>query len=1392
MSETLLPPSAEETPEGPGARLAGFAMLAELANPAGDKRPTKGPAMARLDRVLRGSAPSWAIHRLSPQLAGDSRPTRLGLKRRLDQLATLDPRLALIVIVGTVVETDDGLALVTEHRWQDHPEDCTLPLVWLGEALRRTQIEVLAVALQLRGPRLLVRRGWERLQGELAEGQGGQLLIVHQEADRRCLVEVLEAGFTGAAANALGEVTLEGLAVHCEERLGAWIWLNAAAAGGFLCQRPSMLALPPVDELFETSGGEGASAGRRGELQVGEVLPGRIAILGRLGEGGHGSVYLAEQRRIGRKVAVKLLRRGRYVGPLQLRLFVREIQSIGLLSHPNVVQIFQADVTEGGELFYAMELIDGCSLAHLLDRSHRLPVARARRVVDDVLAGLEAAHRVGVFHLDVKPSNVMLRADEGDEGRAVLLDFGIARLAGVSEDDGLQLGTPGYMAPEQLAGGPCDARTDVYIVGLLLYEMLAGQRPRAGAPPDEGDLAEQIDDEALCALITTALAEDPDERFASAADFRAALAGEAPRAAAKTSPFFYLSPFDERDRWRLFGREGEIERLVGRALAERLVVVSGPSGAGKTSLLRAGLIPELRACGCDPIYIPCRRWPLDDLEGLVGADVSNLREALGARRARGKRVVLVFDHVEALATQSRGGVTALQAFIEELASELDVASELNAAVVLSLREEFVGRLALLRERSWGALAELTVGALPRSAAERALRQPLDERGVAVDDALVEALLTDLEQAAAGLAGLRGERGGSVYPPHLQMVATLLYERLEVGETRLGLSHYRALGGLDGVLREHLDRTLDRSLSEAQTTLARQIFKELVSSEGTRATRGEGDLLSVLEVGGVERAEVLRTLALLQHERLVVTVRLAEERVGWELVHDSLVPRIRAWMDRRELDQRRARELLRLHLNRSKAGTPYLLTRRDVREVARHPEIVSQLDAASELSTTAGALDASQLLALSRRHYRLRYGALGLAIVLLLGVTSGLAYQQLREREARLRDWAHSELEVQLFEIDAAGRQRWVSARDLPGLRVALHRVGARFRLEPGPPVAAERYMSKRLAPSAKGASRFALAASGGRYALVISGRNRRGRQPCERAVLWSVRLPGYVEASRHDTPPQLSVVVPSCTETRRELVPIPGGAFFSGDHDSHRWYAPRRYVLDDYSIDRTEVSNRAYRRFVEGSKQLTGARMPANSQAYSKRQLHPEAPVTEVSWHEARNYCLWLGKTLPTFAQHEKAGRGGIWLDGDRGRQRKNPMPHRRFPWGNEPRREPNDPRVAQWSKKVVAEDPERNGPDPVDSHALPNAAYPQLRNLVGNVAEWLADGPRKPKGFRDPDGTRNPAGPMDGSTRYRLAHYSYWRFRWKEGLWISWVEPILAEGPRPVMGMRCATPLPR
>ena len=323
------------------------------------------------------------------------------------------------------------------------------------------------------------------------------------------------------------------------------------------------------------------------------------------------------------------------------------------------------------------ELLEGETLRERLERGP-LPMRRAIEVAVDVCRGLDAAHARGLVHRDLKPENVFLTTD----GRVKILDFGLAKLRrgeGVGElrgdapvaggppvaegpgapgdpdtqtADGVILGTLGYLSPEQARGLTADARSDLFALGAVLYEMLSGRRAFKGkTPADTLSAILQKDPPALGSgsgpllpateqIVQRCLAKEPGERFHSAHDLGLALEALLERsspspASADTAeappPYPGLSSFDERDAPRFFGRDADVETLWHRLKAHALLAVIGPSGAGKTSFVRAGVVADrppgwgavvttpgtapLR-CGsdrrwcrrCRPTRTPCGTW----------------------------------------------------------------------------------------------------------------------------------------------------------------------------------------------------------------------------------------------------------------------------------------------------------------------------------------------------------------------------------------------------------------------------------------------------------------------------------------------------------------------------------------------------------------------------------------------------------------------------------------------------------------------------------------------------------------------------------------------------------------------------------------------------------------
>jgi serine/threonine-protein kinase len=201
-----------------------------------------------------------------------------------------------------------------------------------------------------------------------------------------------------------------------------------------------------------------------------------------IGHGGMGVVFVARDLTLDRQVAIKVVQPDLASHASIAGRFLTEARTVARLRHPNIVAIHAAGQTDG-LLYYVMDYVEGESLRQRLTREERLPVDEARTILKDVASALHAAAGAGVVHRDVKPANVLL---EAETGRAMLVDFGIARIAGgeaaaVITGDGLVLGTPTYMSPEQASGEEIDARSDLYALGVMGYEMLAGRPPFEGS-----------------------------------------------------------------------------------------------------------------------------------------------------------------------------------------------------------------------------------------------------------------------------------------------------------------------------------------------------------------------------------------------------------------------------------------------------------------------------------------------------------------------------------------------------------------------------------------------------------------------------------------------------------------------------------------------------------------------------------------------------------------------------------------------------------------------------------------------------------------------------------------------------------------------------------------------
>ncbi len=265
---------------------------------------------------------------------------------------------------------------------------------------------------------------------------------------------------------------------------------------------------------------------------IGTVFDGRYRIVRKLGAGGMADVYLAEDQELGRRVAIKILNDRHAADDSFIERFRREAKNAAGLSHPNIVSIYDRGEAEG-TYYIAMEYLDGRSLKELIVGRGPAPVKVAIEYARQVLAALGAAHRHGIVHRDIKPHNVLV----GPEGRLKVTDFGIAR-SGASQmtEVGSIIGTAQYLSPEQAQGAPVDQTSDLYSVGVVLYEMLTGQVPFTGDTPLEiamkhlsevptppSELRSEVPHD-LDSVVLRALAKDPAERYGSAEEMDADLA----------------------------------------------------------------------------------------------------------------------------------------------------------------------------------------------------------------------------------------------------------------------------------------------------------------------------------------------------------------------------------------------------------------------------------------------------------------------------------------------------------------------------------------------------------------------------------------------------------------------------------------------------------------------------------------------------------------------------------------------------------------------------------------------------------------------------------------------------------------------------------------------------
>ncbi len=297
-----------------------------------------------------------------------------------------------------------------------------------------------------------------------------------------------------------------------------------------------------------------AAAPQNADPWIGQVVNGKFRVEALVGQGGMGRVYRARHLTLDRPVVLKMLHKDFSTDPQVVQRFQREARAASRLNHPNSIAVLDFGESEDGTLFMAMEFLAGRDLAKIVGGEFPLGEARIVRIGAQILSALAEAHAQGIIHRDLKPENVMIEPRRGEPDFVKVLDFGIAKITAPGANEpkltqaGLVCGTPEYMSPEQARGAEIDARTDLYSMGVILYQLATGELPFQSDTP-VGFLTKHLAEqpvparqrwgdvsEALEAVISKAMEKDPARRFQSADEMREALLAVDPASAGAPAP----------------------------------------------------------------------------------------------------------------------------------------------------------------------------------------------------------------------------------------------------------------------------------------------------------------------------------------------------------------------------------------------------------------------------------------------------------------------------------------------------------------------------------------------------------------------------------------------------------------------------------------------------------------------------------------------------------------------------------------------------------------------------------------------------------------------------------------------------------------------------------------
>jgi hypothetical protein len=1043
---------------------------------------------------------------------------------------------------------------------------------------------------------------------------------------------------------------------------------------------------------------------------------GDFRIRGLLGEGAMGQVYLAQDVTLGRRVALKLIKRSVMQGDAVAR-FLEEARATASFNHPHIVTL-HAVGEHDGRPYLALEYVDGESLRARL-AAGPLPVREALRHARAIAEAIAEAHRRGIVHADLKPENVVIPRD----GRVRVVDFGLAKLAGGSPDASSSSGTPAYMAPERWRGAPPTGAIDVWSLGMMLPELVTGRRPLSDAelmrlPYSKAPIElDGLPAAPWSQLVRECLARDPAERpiaddlvrrLTALLDPRAANAG-----AEDHCPFPGLAAFSREDAADYFGRRAELDALVEQLRTRALVPIVGPSGIGKSSFVRAALLPRLDEAG---------RWvalslrpgasPFDSLAAalaLPGRPAAALAESLrrfpdslslvlgDVARHHGARVLLFLDQFEETFTLAANQADAV-AFCDCLARAAVAAEPWR--VVLTVRDDFLGRLAASPAMRPHLGAVLLLPPLSPADLRAAVAGPLANTDYEADSPeLIERIVGDVAGQPACL-------------PLLQFTCRSLWERRDPQARRILTAEYAAMGGATGALATHAESFM-AGLASDEVLLVRALLLALVHPDGTRQPRRRDELLDGFPAASRETAD--RLIDRLLDRRLLAATRDAEHDAATiELAHEALAtawPRLARWLDE-SYEQR----VLVADLEQASQ----LWERRGRREDATWAG-VALADAVRKVndwnislpSTSRAFLDAGiqRDRRIRRRRRWIASAIVGALTAVAVGaVIAAVAFARKEEEANRQRKEladANEELKKAADDLGTI-RLELVPFDWLPALQVQRSPV-SRPTLEwtihePSPEDAWEVGNEYGLTKLHRNPAWW----EGNAFVEHVEIRSgpafikiRRGSD-CAPSIVYLQRLPGYRD---HGKEKPIRISVPTCQASRAGMIQIPAGFFYqSGSRNGQDINA----IKDEpaYSIDQTEVTRGAFEIF-ESMRFVTGLVKPTPFYSDPDPIKNKFLPIMNINRDTARSYCRFLGKDLPTSDQWQKAFRGGLLIDG-----KPNPLPLRITPWISAKSPRPANIAIDNDGKGQVA----LIGEYPED--VSPYGVF----DLAGNVSEWSRD----------------------------------------------------------------------